>query len=525
MTASCRPLLSAALVCALALSPLPLAAQDAADPPAEAQDLPEMAKIEQAWNAGDFVTVRQGLKVLAEETGTALAQYRYGRILIEGRGGPRDPKGAALWLERAVEQNHAEAATLLARLYLSQVPGGPERDAKRAAELLNRAATRGDAPAQYLLALLYQNGDGVERDTDATYNWLLAAAEQRHAQAQFALAAIHLNSETGDRDEGIRWLRAAAGQGIADAQIQLATLLDRPDTPVTNRAEALDWYRRAAESGHVLAQRMLGTRYLTGDGVTADPQEALRWLGQAAQAGDPGAMSNLGYAFAAGQTLPQDLKQAARWYGMAAEQGLGRAMVALARMYETGAGVTADFDAALALYTKALDSDDDAMARVELGRLAAAGQLDGRVAPQRAVPWVLAALRAGNTEALTWLETRAEAGDPAAQSALGRYLLTEDETRRAEAVSLLTAAADRGNGPAQFALAGLLARGDHGSAPDYVEAHKWYNIAATFGHPDAPEQREVLGNLMTPEQLAQAQAAARAWFEADAARGPVLGGN
>ncbi|WP_421905399.1 SEL1-like repeat protein [Mameliella sp.] len=525
MTTACRPFLSAALAFALTLSPLPLAAQDVADPPAEAQELPEMARIEQAWNAGDFVTVRQGLKVLAEETGTALAQYRYGRILIEGRGGPRDPKNAALWLERAVDQNHAEAATLLARLYLSNVPGGPERDAKRAAELLTRAATRGDASAQYLLALLYQNGDGVERDTDATYNWLLAAAEQRHAQAQFALAAIHLNSETGDRDEGIRWLRAAAGQGIADAQIQLASLLDTPDTAVTNRAEALDWYRRAAESGQVLAQRMLGTRYLTGDGVAADPQEALRWLHMAAQAGDAGAMTNLGYAFASGQTLPQDLAQAARWYGMAAEHGLGRAMVALARMYETGTGVTADLDKALALYTRALDTDDDGLARVELGRLAAAGQLNGRVAPQRAVPWVLAALKAGNDDALTWLETRAEAGDPGAQSALARHLLTEDETRRDEAVSLLTAAADMGNGPAQFALAGLLARGDHGGTPDYVEAHKWYNIAATFGHSEAPEQREILGNLMTPEQLAQAQAAARAWFEADAERGPVLGGN
>ena len=44
-----------------------------------------MAEIEQAWERGDYVFVRQGLKRHAEETGTALAQYRYGRVLAEGR--------------------------------------------------------------------------------------------------------------------------------------------------------------------------------------------------------------------------------------------------------------------------------------------------------------------------------------------------------------------------------------------------------------------------------------------------------
>ncbi|MBY6162538.1 sel1 repeat family protein [Mameliella alba] len=525
MTSFSRPVLSAALASLLAVAPVAAAAQDAGTPPAATKDLPDMAEIEQAWNRGDFVTVRQGLRTLAEETGTPLAQYRYGRVLIEGRGGPRDPEGAVLWLGRAVDQNHAEAATLLARIYLSEVPGGPGRDPAKAAGLLTRAATRGDAPAQYLLGLQYQNGDGVERDTESAFNWLLAAAEQRHAEAQFALAALYFGTPDGDQTEGMRWLRAAAKQGVTEAQVQLATLLDVPDTAVTNRSEALDWYRRAAEAGHVMAQRTLGTRYLTGDGVPVDAQEALRWLSRAAKAGDAAAMSNLGYAFASGQAVDQDMAQAARWYRMASEHGLGRAMVALAHQFETGSGVALDFDAALAWYVQALKTRDAAQARIELGRLAAEGRLDGKVAPQRAVPWVLASARQGNANALIWLEAQAEAEEPRAQAALGRHLLDTDPDRRDQAVALLRAAADQAEESAQFALAEVLARGDHGGAPDYVEAHKWYNIAATFGHAEAAKQREVLGNLMTPEQLAQAQTAARDWFEADALRGPRLGGN
>ncbi|MGP6086808.1 SEL1-like repeat protein [Antarctobacter jejuensis] len=513
-------------LCCLALPPM-VVAQDAPAPTAEAPALPDMAEIEQAWARNDFVTVRNGLKALAEETGDALAQYRYGRVLIEGRGGPVDPAGAVDWLDKAVAQNHAEAATLLARIYLSDVPNGPARDAAKAAELLTKAATRGDAAAQYLLGLLYRAGEGVEQDGQAAFNWLLAAAEQRHTEAQKALAQGFLSGPQEVRNvaEGERWMRAAASEGDPEAQLRLAMLLDDPESGVTNRVEALDWFRRAAELGHPLAQRMLGTRYLQGDGVAADPQEAFRWLTSAAEAGDAGAMTNLGFAFASGTGTAQDYAQAARWYNRASELGLGRAMVALGQLVENGAGVEADFEAALALYLRALDTDDARLARLEMARLAIADKLDGHIAPQRAVPWVLAAAKAGREGAEDWLQARADGGDGRAQSALGRFLLDAAPDRAEEGLTLIRAAAEGGDGLAQFALAEVLTRGDHGDGPAYVEAHKWYNVAATLGHPEAAERREVLGNLMTPEQLAAAQEAARDWFEADALRTPVLGGN
>ncbi len=529
MTSLPHALTSWTLACAMALAPAQIVrAQDTPEVPTEtAPAQADMPEIERAWAQGDFVTVRNGLRALAQNNGSALAQYRYGRVLIEGRGGPQDAEAAVLWLGKAVEQNHAAAATLLARIYLSDVPGGPARDPKVAADLLTRAATRGEAEAQYLLGLLYRNGEGVSQDFEVAFNWHLAAAEQQHALAQFALSDLYFNGPEARRDpeSGLRWLRAAAGQAVPDAQVRLASLLDDEASGFTNRAEALDWYRRAAELGHPVAQRILGTRYLQGDAVTADAQEAFRWLSRAAEAGEPGAMSNLGYAFASGTGTDQNLQMAARWYGAAAEHGLGRAMIALAGLLEQGAGVPQDLDTALGWYLRALETTDASQARIELGRLAIEGKLEGKLAPQRAVPWVLAAARTGRADALEWLHTQAEAGETRAQSALGRYLLETAPDRQPEALEFLKAAANGGDGPAQFALAENLARGVAGAAPDYVEAHKWFNIAATFGHPDAPERREVLGNLMTPEQTAEAQAAARAWFEADALRTPRPGEN
>ena len=240
----------------LTLAP-PLPAQEtasdtAAHPAAEeAADRPGMAEVEQAWARGDFVFVRDGLKALAEETGTPLAQYRYGRVLIEGRGGPRDIKAAVGWLEKAVAQNHADAATLLAQVLLAEGLDTVPRDPARAADLLGSAATRGDPNAQVMLARLLTAGDGVTPDPQAAFDWYLAAAEQGHLEAQFAVARSYLrgDSQTANVEQGLHWLEQAAEGGHVQAQYFLAGAYDRGTGVEASPAEARRWYRRAAEQG------------------------------------------------------------------------------------------------------------------------------------------------------------------------------------------------------------------------------------------------------------------------------------
>lgn len=502
-----RLLLPLGLSLALALTPLPLAAEDTAP------SLPDMAEIERAWARSDFVAVRKGLAELAESTGTPLAQYRYGRVLIEGRGGPQDVPGAIDWLSRAVDQNHAEAATLLARIYLSNIPGGPARDATRAAELLATAAPRGNTEAQHLLGLLYQTGDGVPRDLKSALNWYLAAAENEHADSQLALARLYLADpkDEKNREAGMEWLRRSATNGVSEAQFELALALG-------DSSESIEWLWRAAEAGNPFAQRELGTRYLQGfGGAEANPTEAFRWLQAAAQAGDGGAMYNIGTALFTGTGTDRNLPEAARWFRAGAEQGLGRSMVALAGMMFQGAGVEKDPETALNWLRRALETPDSAQARLALGRHAIAGSLDGMVATERAVPWVFAAARNDAEGAEDWLAGEAANGMVSAQSALGRYLLETSTDRNEEAIALLTKAATRGDALGQFALAEALAK-----TGDYVMAHKWYNVSATLGHPQAPERRDVIGNLMTAEDIAKAQEEARTYFETEEPQPPAV---
>lgn len=521
----------------LSLISLPLMAQEAqvatgaatgaatgvAPEQAASEPLPGMDQIEQAWAAGDFVFVRAGLKRHAEETGTPLAQYRYGRVLLEGRGGPQDMQGAQFWLEKAAAQTHAEASVLLARIYLSTPTGSPERNPAHAAQLFKSAAARGNSEAQYYLGLLYGNGTGVDADPQEAFTWLLAAAENGHVEGQFELSRAYARGVgvAENSAAALRWMEEAASAGHLEAQFYLAYALDRGQGVAQNRGAGLNWLRRSAEGGFVQSELALGRKYLSGDGVDPNPQEALRWLGAAAEAGNVGALASLGRAYLGDMGIAADLPRAQTLLRQASEAGHAEASYDLAGLFAgmMGPGQSAqgvvDLQQALVLYQRAAEQGSDA-AVLKLGHMAGAGQLQGVLAPHRAVPWALAAANAGNRGALDWLRARAQDGIRPAQTALGLWMLGMPEAEGAapqQAAKLLLAAAEAGDTEAQHQLGRLYIQGT-GVEQDYVQAHKWLNIAAAGGSSAALELRTVAADLMVPEQIAEAQAQARAFFDA-----------
>lgn len=498
---------------------LPATAQETDSAAQSTADVPDMAAITQAYQRNDFVFAREGLAQLAETPGHPLAQYRYGRILLEGKGGPRNPDAAVIWLQRAVDQEYLAASTLLARIYLTGAD--VERDPVRAASLLSQAAARGDKEAQYYLGLLYRTGDGVAQSDDAAFNWFLAAAEQQHTDAAYELSRAYsrgLGTEL-NTEKALRWLGKSADEGHIEAQFFIANAYETGQGAPQNSAEALRWYHRAAEGGYLIAQRILGTKYLQGDGVEQNTDEALRWLTTAANANEPGALYNLGTIYASGMGVEKDDVQALQWFERAASTGLPRAIIALAAFYEQGRGLSApDLRQAISLYLEAAEGGIPE-ADLQLGRLASTGALDGLVAPQKAVPWVVSAARQEDDVALSWLQAQAEAGNRPAQSQLA-LLYLENEGQVEAAVALLAKAAENGDLDARFQLGKMYTTGT-GVELDYVQAHMWLNIAAAQGHSEAAETRGVISTLMTSDQIAQAQKAARTYLDEEATRAPI----
>lgn len=78
------------------------------------------------------------------------------------------------------------------------------------------------------------------------------------------------------------------------------------------------------------------------------------------------------------------------------------------------------------------------------------------------------------------------------------------------------ASANRNDAEAMYMLGQMHAQG-HGTLQNYVEAHKWFNLAAAKGYREAASARGEIERKMTPEQISSAQRSAQNW-KPDAAR-------
>ncbi len=102
------------------------------------------------------------------------------------------------------------------------------------------------------------------------------------------------------------------------------------------------------------------------------------------------------------------------------------------------------------------------------------------------------------------LAIEVEAGAISAKQSLGQI------------VAYYRQAAEQGDAEAQYNL-GLAYYKGEGVPQDYVMAHKWLNLAASHLSPDDRRYedfvklRNIVGNLMPPDQLAEAQKLAREW--------------
>ncbi|MEL6540390.1 MAG: hypothetical protein AAFP79_08830 [Pseudomonadota bacterium] len=79
-------------------------------------------------------------------------------------------------------------------------------------------------------------------------------------------------------------------------------------------------------------------------------------------------------------------------------------------------------------------------------------------------------------------------------------------------VARALAAAAQGDVSALFDLGVVYSTGSHGVECDLIEAHKWFNIAASRGHEDAGFCRSDVSDEMTAREIAEAQRRARQWL-------------
>ena len=119
-------------------------------------------------------------------------------------------------------------------------------------------------------------------------------------------------------------------------------------------------------------------------------------------------------------------------------------------------------------------------------------------------------------EAVRWYRQAAEQGLAIAQANLAFMYYQGHGTLQdyAEAMRWYRQAAEQGLADSQGRL-GLMYYQGHGVPQDYASAHMWLNIASANGDENSGEARDALADLMTPDQIAEAQARARVCMSSD----------
>lgn len=109
-------------------------------------------------------------------------------------------------------------------------------------------------------------------------------------------------------------------------------------------------------------------------------------------------------------------------------------------------------------------------------------------------------------EAAHWYSLAAKQGNPGAMLFLARLLVLGKGVKQnfVEAVRLLKLSSAQGLVDAQWFLGGMYQKG-HGVKKDFIRAHMWFNLSAAQGDESALRMREQLAQIMTQQQIAQAQ--------------------
>lgn len=194
----------------------------------------------------------------AAEHGVPAAQLRLGRMLLEGRGLPRDERAALGWFSRAARRgagaaDGAEAENMIGRCY--ENGWGTPVDLAAAASHYRSSALGGHDWGEYNFGNLLFDGRGIARDVPQALHWYLRAARQGHGRAMNLLGRC-LDEGWGvprSPDDAAYWYRRSAETGYFRGELNYALVLAEQG----HGARAAEWFWKAAAGGDAATRRVI----------------------------------------------------------------------------------------------------------------------------------------------------------------------------------------------------------------------------------------------------------------------------
>ncbi len=369
-------------------------------------------------------------------------------------------------------------------------------------EQTNAKAEQGDSKAQFNLAMMYSWGSGVEKDDEKFDYWIKKAAEQEYPPALMSLAVGFLNRE--DPEKFLELATKAAEQGYCEAMRRLGAEYSWGGSLPEDFEKSKMWYSQGAERECAECQYHLGGFYKSDNRGT--PQDLELYEGlliKAAERGSSWAPWELHLEYYSGKLLKLDYEKAFKWALFRAQESSQKpSKLRVAEMYDEGKGVAQDYRKAAKWYAEAAEDDEfnkgDFSAQTRLGEMYADG---------------IGVLQ-DYEEAIKWYSKAAEQDWYIAQFQLA-WMYSEGKgvpKDSKQAHKWYMKAAVNGSDAAKNNL-GVQYRYGDGALQDYSKAHMWYNLAALGGDEQSRSNRDAVAEIMTSEQIAEAQKMAREWME------------
>lgn len=382
---------------------------------------------------------------------------------------------------------------------------------KEAIKYLQLAADLENVEANDLLGDCYYWGRGVEVDYPTSYEYYLFAAENGHARDQYDVgyALQYGKGIAKNITEAVYWYKQSAEQGCKYGQFWLAQCYWHGTGVEENREIAAKYYLQAYENGYHDAGYKLVECYNDGIGINKNTIKDFleKWIILDEENNDD-FLFTLGEMYFYGNLVEKDYAKAVKCFEKAKDGCEYHMYYHLAECYFYGLGVERNLDSAIENYQ--LGAYNENMYREKafnkMYELLLQGHWNDKIEDllhniidDAENGYEKAQLMLANcyyngygvdvdyTEALSWREKAAEAGDIQAQLLIAQQYFAGIGTLKdvKNAIHWYNLAAENGNTEAQYQLAEFFEVGTDGVRKNLSTAFYWYKKAAEADNVDA----------------------------------------
>lgn len=232
------------------------------------------------------------------EADDAVGQFQLAMLYLRGMGVEKNVARALYWMQRAEENDHAEAGTYAqacARILTLQEQADAGDDwisAKLAEEYLalgremedgddfftlsfrlaEKAAVQDIPEAMWVLAQIYEYGLGVPEDTERAVAYYQRGCALGHAGCMHSLGCFYLQGDylISDVDQGVKLCLRAAEQGYGPAMLTIGNCYQFGDGVPSSMQLAVAWYEKYLETKDDPEVRHMVMHYRSISGLAND---------------------------------------------------------------------------------------------------------------------------------------------------------------------------------------------------------------------------------------------------------------